>query len=137
MMLYENAMQQPTMTVNRYGNKIWKLNGKYHREDGPAIEYANGSKVWYLNGKMHREDGPAYECVNGYKAWYLNGVWHREDGPAVEHANGNKSWWLHGKYYEDAFAWARALLKLKGINDLSEDEINDKVQQVTSSSILD
>ena len=22
-----------------------------HRENGPAIEYANGSKEWYINGK--------------------------------------------------------------------------------------
>ena len=36
-----------------------------HREDGPAIEYANGNKHWYLNGKLHREDGPAIENANG------------------------------------------------------------------------
>ena len=23
--------------------------------------WANGDKVWYLNGKRHREDGPAVE----------------------------------------------------------------------------
>jgi hypothetical protein len=44
-----------------------------HREDGPAVEYADGSIAWYLNGKLHREDGPAFEGVNGYKSWYLNG----------------------------------------------------------------
>ncbi len=33
------------------GSKEWYLNGKYHREDGPAVERANGDKVWYLNGK--------------------------------------------------------------------------------------
>ena len=44
-----------------------------HREDGPAIERADGYKAWYLNGKMHREDGPAIERAAGYKAWYLNG----------------------------------------------------------------
>ena len=26
-----------------------------------------------MNGKLHREDGPAVECAYGYKAWYLNG----------------------------------------------------------------
>jgi len=35
--------------------------------------WANGYKAWYLNGKRHREDGPAVEYTNGYKAWYLNG----------------------------------------------------------------
>ena len=34
--------------------------------------YPNGDKSWYLNGKRHREDGPAIECVNGSKSWYLN-----------------------------------------------------------------
>jgi hypothetical protein len=55
------------------GDKSWYLNGKHHREDGPAIEYANGSKSWYLNGKLHREDGPAIEGASGAKYWYLNG----------------------------------------------------------------
>ena len=35
--------------------------------------WANGYKAWYLNGKRHREDGPAMEWANGYKAWWLNG----------------------------------------------------------------
>jgi len=38
-----------------------------------AFEGANGTKVWYLNGKCHRVDGPAVEYTDGYKAWYLNG----------------------------------------------------------------
>jgi hypothetical protein len=54
------------------GSKEWYLNGKHHREDGPAVEWPDGSKAWYLNGKRHREDGPAIERPNGYKAWYLN-----------------------------------------------------------------
>jgi len=133
----ENAIHQPTMTVDVGGNKIWKLNGKYHREDGPAAEYADGDKAWYLHGMRHRKDGPAYEGANGDKSWYLHGMLHREDGPAFEHASGRKGWYLHGKWYEDIFEWARVLLKMKGINDPSEDQINDVVQQVTSASILD
>ena len=34
--------------------------------------YADGSKAWHLNGKLHREDGPAMEYADGYKSWYLN-----------------------------------------------------------------
>ena len=55
------------------GSKEWYLNGKSHREDGPAVEYANGSKYWYLNDKLHREDGPACEYASGDKFWFLNG----------------------------------------------------------------
>jgi len=59
-------------------------NGKLHREDGPAIEFANGNKYWWIDGKRHREDGPAIEYNNGNKEWWINGKLHREDGPAVE-----------------------------------------------------
>jgi hypothetical protein len=58
-------------------------------------EYANGSKVWWLNGKLHRVDGPAVEGADGTKQWWLNGKRHRVDGPAIEFANGSKQWWLN------------------------------------------
>ena len=58
--------------VNDHGT-YWKVDGKYHRENGPAVEWADGTKAWYLNNKLHREDGPAVERANGGKEWYLNG----------------------------------------------------------------
>ena len=78
------------------GGTEWYLNDKLHREDGPAVECADGYKAWYLNGNLHREDGPAIEYANGSKLWYLNGQKHREDGPACECADGYKSWYLNG-----------------------------------------
>jgi hypothetical protein len=61
-------------TVQVYEDRTaWFLNGKLHREDGPAVEWSNGEKQWYLNGQIHREDGPAVEYPSGNKAWYLNG----------------------------------------------------------------
>ena len=57
----------------------YTLNGKYHREDGPAIEWADGYKEWYLNDKLHREDGPAVEYNDGTKRWYLNGKEYTEE----------------------------------------------------------
>jgi hypothetical protein len=83
------------------GHKVWWLNGKLHREDGPAIERANGDKEWHLNGKLHREDGPAVELASGHKAWFLNGDLHREDGPALERVNGHKAWYLNGKLHRE------------------------------------
>ena len=70
------------------------------------IEYqvkveSDGFRSWYLNGKRHREDGPAVEDVYGNKAWYLNGKLHREDGPALEWGPGYKAWWLNGKEYTE------------------------------------
>ncbi len=79
------------------GDKYWYRNGKLHREDGPAIVYSNSDKLWYLNGQQHREDGPAVEFASGTKAWYLNGQRHREDGPARELSNGTKEWYLNDK----------------------------------------
>ena len=34
----------------------------------------SGEKQWYLNGRCHREGGPAIEFASGYKQWYLNGI---------------------------------------------------------------
>ena len=90
-------MNTPIKTVDTYGTITYKLGGKRHREDGPAVEFANGDKFWYKNGECHREDGPAIERTNGSTEWYRNGKLHREDGPAVEWANGDKEWWLNGK----------------------------------------
>ena len=88
-------MQEPVVDIN--GTKHWYLDGKLHREDGPAIEYVIGHKEWWLNDRLHREDGPAIKCVNGSEFWYLNGSYHREDGPAVISASGHKEYWLNGK----------------------------------------
>ena len=84
------------------GTKSWWVNGNLHREDGPAIEYADGSKEWYLNGNLHREDGPTYESVDGHKEWRVNGNLHREDGPAIEYADGSKAWYLNGTHMTES-----------------------------------
>ena len=65
-------MNKPECKTYPNGHKYWFLDGKLHREDGPAIEYTNGDKEWYLNDKLHREDGPAVEWANGTKEWWLN-----------------------------------------------------------------
>jgi len=79
-------------------------NGKYHREDGPAVESVNGNQYWFINGVVHREDGPAVEYMNGPKHWYIDGCRHREDGPAIELANGEKQWYINGENLtEDEF----------------------------------
>jgi hypothetical protein len=77
--------------------KFYFLHDKLHREDGPAVEFANGDKYWFLNDILHREDGPALECINGDKQWYISGICHRIDGPAIEYATGRNDWYLQGK----------------------------------------
>jgi hypothetical protein len=63
---------EPTLKKYSDGTKVWWLNGKLHREDGPAVIWPDGTEYWYLNGKRHREDGPAYIGSNGRQLWYLN-----------------------------------------------------------------
>jgi hypothetical protein len=94
-----NKNNKPICKVDIAGTKRWCLNGKLHREDGPAIEYADGDKEWWLNGVRHREDGLAVEYNNGHKGWWFNGKPHREDGPTIEWADDTKSWYLNGKHY--------------------------------------
>ena len=95
-------MNKPEVKVNANGSKYWYLNGKLHREDGPAIESVSGSKSWFLNGERHREDGPAIEWADGAKEWFLNDERHREDGPACEYADGIKRWYLDDKPLTEA-----------------------------------
>jgi hypothetical protein len=83
--------------VDDNGDRSWRLNGKLHRENGPAIEWANGDRFWWLNGQLHREDGPAIEYFHGSREWWLNGQRHREDGPAIEYFHGSRYWYLNGQ----------------------------------------
>ena len=71
-------------------------NGRYKDKDG--------TKEWWLEGKRHREGGPAYEWSDGHIEWFKKGKYHREDGPAVEYANGDREWWINGvEYTEELF----------------------------------
>jgi len=47
---------------------------QFHREDGPAIEHADGDKHWFRNDQIHREDGPACEYADGKKEYWLLGI---------------------------------------------------------------
>jgi hypothetical protein len=97
---------------------VYYKNDKYHRLDGPAIEYDNGVKYWCINGSIHREGGPAIEYEGGHKEWYKDGLLHREDGPAVEYETGEKEWWIEGRQCKDRQILALDILdKLEKIID--------------------
>jgi len=70
---FNNLYPQYEVVTNEYGTIRYYLNGELHREDGPAVEYANGDKFWIINGELHREDGPAIEYASGSKEWFING----------------------------------------------------------------
>ena len=53
---------------------------------------------WYLNGKQHREAGPATHTSNNeYREWYRFGQLHRLDGPAIISPYGGERWFIEGK----------------------------------------
>lgn len=38
------------------------------------IKYSNGNKAWLKNNKFHRLNGPAIEFISGEKEWYIQGI---------------------------------------------------------------
>ena len=51
--------EHPTFTgclIDDVNDIAWFKNGKIHREDGPAIEFAGGTKYWFLNGVRYNSE---------------------------------------------------------------------------------
>lgn len=48
--------------------------GRFHRRNGPAVQWDDGEKVWYIHGQFHRENGPAIEQSDGRTEYYLFGI---------------------------------------------------------------
>ncbi len=112
-----NTKNQPEIDIE--GNIMWKdIDGKFHREDGPAIIKTDGSYAWFFHGVIHRNGGPAIESIlpnnlselytkNNIKhqtkktEWFNQGFKHRIDGPAVEDYNGDTFWYLFGELHRE------------------------------------
>ena len=39
--------------INKKGTKVWYVNGKLHRINGPAVEHINGSESWWVYDKRY------------------------------------------------------------------------------------
>jgi hypothetical protein len=92
-----------------------------HRKDGPAVSRPTfmNRKEWWVEGKLHREDGPAIE-EDHRREWWVNGKRHREDGPAAEYPAEMfvpdplaYEWWLDGKQV----TWIDVLSRATKFND--------------------
>ena len=78
-----------------YKNKAMSI---YHREDGPALTYADGAEFWYQDNVLHRVGGPAAIYADGVQVWLCNGEKHNPDGYAYINPNsGENQYWIHGK----------------------------------------
>lgn len=69
-------------------------------------------------GKLHRVDGPAVEFAIGTKRWHHNGILHRVGGPAVEWSDGSVEWYLNARYFSSQEEWFNALSKEDQVNYL-------------------
>ena len=49
--VFEGEIEYDVFYYNVYGEVIWTLNQKFHRELGPAIECLNGKNYWYWHGQ--------------------------------------------------------------------------------------
>lgn len=82
----------------------------------PARRKGGHVKEWRVDGRLHRDDGPAVEWRDGTNEWWQNGKPHREDGAAVEYQDGRKDYWLHGtKVNEEE---VEKLISLSRLRDL-------------------
>lgn len=71
---------KPIKTITELGSEQWRLNGEYHREDGPAYISESGDfKSWWINGKRHRLDGPAVIITDRPNEWWINGRQYDEE----------------------------------------------------------
>lgn len=43
------------------------------------IKDRSNNRAYYVNGVIHKEDGPAIEHADGQYAWYYNGQWYGEN----------------------------------------------------------
>jgi hypothetical protein len=85
----------------KHGVHWYDEHGEHHRDDGPAIIYADGARAWYQHGELHRDGGPAWVDANGMQVWAQHGKRHRDDGPAVIRADGTREWYQHDKLHRD------------------------------------
>lgn len=88
--------EQFTVTIvtnkqtGRIQSETWKLDGEYHRNDGPAVQYfdlVTGRPLvisFVRHGQLHRTDGPArqfWDEATGAlieELWVVDGLEHRE-----------------------------------------------------------
>ena len=112
--------------IDKFGNKYWYNDKKqYHREDGPAVEWADGTKWWYLNGKEHRIDGPAIEDPDGTKYWWINGEYYSEENFHKKVAEMNIN------YEDELNSLKKRLEQLEKIIKEKDKIIEDKINQTS------
>ena len=61
----------------------------------------DGSIEWRLNGKLHNAEGPAVITSDGTEEWWFENNLHRLSGPAVIYPDGSVEYWVNGVMYDE------------------------------------
>ena len=97
------------IVVDKYGTKFHYKDDELHKEDGPAVIYANGIVEYRIEGKRHREEGPAVVHLDAKEEYWIDGKKHRENAPAVIRADCVLEYWINGErvdvYRPDSFCF--------------------------------
>tara|TARA_B110000503_G_C7114828_1_gene399881 strand:+ start:944 stop:1201 length:258 start_codon:yes stop_codon:yes gene_type:complete len=59
--------------VDGFGDKCYFENSIYQSLDNKVMAHSKTYSVLWLTGVRHRDDGPAVEYANGNKEWYYHG----------------------------------------------------------------
>lgn len=104
--------EHPTISQNMTKIIKYTVNGKLHRDDGPAISiYGNEllCAAWFRNNLTHRDGAPAVYVPSiifpdylfkGSTYWFKNGKLHRDEGPAIE-SEDSIGWYQNGELHRD------------------------------------
>jgi hypothetical protein len=75
----KKAKEVPTMQMIKV-NEVTEIPNDFTG----ILEFSNGAKLWKVNGNWHREDGPAYEREDGTKEWWLSNCQYTEEQWKIE-----------------------------------------------------
>lgn len=128
-----NTQRANSVRRNKRDPKIYTVDGKLHRLDGPAqIDFYRDGGVhmeqWYYMGKRHRINGPSFIAyfrngVVNYEIWEQNGIKHRDDGPAdiIRYNNGRTKieTWVNNGIISNLFR--PSIIKYKTNGDILEE----------------
>lgn len=111
--------------VDSDGSQYYYINGKCHREDGPARS-SKVANIWMINGKVHRIGAPAILYTNGNYNWLSKGVRHRLDGPAVKRGN-SLFYYVNGKFCATDHVYLKAVAHWMSYLELTRNDIESIV----------
>ncbi len=106
-----------------------RVDGILHKDDGPAIVWADGTFDWRQNGKPFRADGKPTTESPKYRKWYHHedGAIGRVGGPAFETVTGYREYWLNGQYFDTKSEYD-AKCQLLGIAVVSQSDVDNSHQ---------